>query len=106
VAPALLQLSPPPLQLLAGAVVLGAAWACPTGRYSEVRDNLHVKEVIVGDSERRHRYVVCLNPADETLMRLSSASGLSIAALYPDSSAMSIPNRHRSPNQCVVVFVG
>lgn len=31
------------------------------GRYQEVRDNLRVKEVIVGDGERRQRYVVCYN---------------------------------------------
>lgn len=34
------------------------------GRYHEVRDNLRVKEVIVGDGERRQRYVVCHNPAE------------------------------------------
>lgn len=32
------------------------------GRYHEVKDNLRVKEVIVGDGERRQRYVVCHNP--------------------------------------------
>lgn len=32
------------------------------GRYHEVRDNLRVKEVWVGDGERRRRYVVCHNP--------------------------------------------
>jgi hypothetical protein len=31
------------------------------GRYHEVRDNLRVKEVIVGDGEARRRYVVCSN---------------------------------------------
>lgn len=36
------------------------------GRYKRVRDNLRVKEVIVGDGERRQRYVVCHNPAEET----------------------------------------
>ncbi len=34
------------------------------GRYQEVRDNLRVKEVLVGDGERRRRYVVCHNPAE------------------------------------------
>jgi transposase len=34
------------------------------GRYKAVRDNLRVKEVFVGDGERRQRYVVCHN-ADE-----------------------------------------
>jgi len=31
------------------------------GRYKKVRDNLHVKEVVVGEGERRRRYVVCRN---------------------------------------------
>lgn len=39
------------------------------GRYHEVRDELRVKEVIVGDGERRQRYVVCHNPAEETRQR-------------------------------------
>lgn len=36
------------------------------GRYQEVKDNLRVKEVFVGEGERRQRYVVCHNPAEET----------------------------------------
>jgi transposase len=39
------------------------------GRYAEVRDNLRVKEVIVGDGEGRRRYVVCHNPAEEERQR-------------------------------------
>ena len=39
------------------------------GRYQEVQDNLRVKEVIVGDGERRRRYVVCHNPAEEERQR-------------------------------------
>jgi transposase len=31
------------------------------GRYKPVADNLQVKEVVVGDGERRKRYVLCLN---------------------------------------------
>jgi hypothetical protein len=34
------------------------------GRYREVAENLRVKEVIVGDGERRRRYVVCHNPLE------------------------------------------
>jgi transposase len=34
------------------------------GRYQTVVDNLRVKEVIVGDGERRRRYVVCFNPLE------------------------------------------
>jgi transposase len=39
------------------------------GRYKDVRDNLHVKEVVVGDGERRQRYVVCHNPEEEKRQR-------------------------------------
>lgn len=34
------------------------------GRYHEVRDNLRVKEVLIGDGERRRRYIVCHNLAE------------------------------------------
>lgn len=40
-----------------GEDVLGRA-----GRYKEVRENLRVKEVVVGDGELRRRYIVCHNP--------------------------------------------
>src|SRR6202167_2456617 len=33
-------------------------------RYKQVSDNLQVKEVWVGDGERRKRYVLCLNPQE------------------------------------------
>jgi transposase len=39
------------------------------GRYRVVKDNLRVKQVIVGDGERRQRYVVCHNPAEEERQR-------------------------------------
>jgi hypothetical protein len=44
--------------------VLGRA-----GRYKEVADNLRVKEVIVGDGERRRRYALCHNPDEERRQR-------------------------------------
>ena len=34
------------------------------GRYRQVAENLEVKEVIVGDGERRRRYAVCFNPIE------------------------------------------
>jgi len=34
------------------------------GRYREVAENLRVKAIIVGDGERRRRYVVCHNPLE------------------------------------------
>jgi transposase len=34
------------------------------GRFRELRDNLHVKEVVVGEGERHRRYIVCFNPKE------------------------------------------
>ena len=39
------------------------------GRYHAVAGNLEVKEVIVGNGERRQRYVVCHNPEEEKRQR-------------------------------------
>ncbi|MGH9096530.1 MAG: IS1634 family transposase [Acidimicrobiales bacterium] len=41
-----------------------AALARP-GRYHQAAGNLEVKEVVVGEGERRQRFVVCHNPEDE-----------------------------------------
>jgi transposase len=46
------------------------------GRYKAVRDNLRVKEVVIGDGERRRRYVVCHNPAEEKRQRAHRAKVL------------------------------
>jgi len=40
------------------------------GRYQKVADNLEVKEVTVGDGERRRRYVVCYNPEEAERQQL------------------------------------
>ena len=34
------------------------------GRYQVIKENLHAKEVIVGDGERRRRYILCYNPRE------------------------------------------
>jgi len=34
------------------------------GRYTVIKDNLHAKEVIVGNGERRRRYILCYNPKE------------------------------------------
>jgi Transposase DDE domain len=39
------------------------------GRYRPVADNLQVKEVWVGDGERRKRYVLCVNPLEAERQR-------------------------------------
>ena len=39
------------------------------GRYTVIRDNLQAKEVIVGDGERRRRYILCYNPNEAERQR-------------------------------------
>ena len=46
------------------------------GRYRKVADNLEVKEVWVGDGERRKRYVLCFNPAEADRQRTHRAQVL------------------------------
>jgi len=54
------------------------------GRYHKVRDNLEVKEIVVGDGERRRRFVLVFNPEqaekdkatrEKTLERIEEAIG-------------------------------
>ena len=40
-----------------------------SGRYKIISDNLHAKEVIVGDGERRRRYILCYNPYEAEKQR-------------------------------------
>ena len=46
------------------------------GRFQKVADNLRVKEVVVGEGERRRRYVVCHNPQEEQRQRAHRAQVL------------------------------
>lgn len=39
------------------------------GKYKVIKDNLHAKEVIVGDGERRRRYILCYNPKEAKRQR-------------------------------------
>ena len=39
------------------------------GRYTVFKDNLHAKEVILGDGERRKRYILCYNPKEAERQR-------------------------------------
>jgi transposase len=39
------------------------------GRYHQVRENLHIKEIIVGDGEARQRYVLVYNPSEAERQR-------------------------------------
>jgi transposase len=40
------------------------------GRYTAIKDNLQAKEVIIGDEERRRRYILCYNPKEAERQRL------------------------------------
>ncbi len=40
------------------------------GRYKVIKDNLQAKEVIVGDGERRRRYILCHNPKEAKRQQL------------------------------------
>jgi len=46
------------------------------GRYRKIAASLHVKEVTIGDGERRRRYVVCYNPDEERRQRKHRAQVL------------------------------
>lgn len=70
------------------------------GRYHVVRDNLEVKEVFVGDGERRRRYVVCHNPDEEARQRqhrkkLLERLGQELATLEPPA-----PGKAHSKRTC------
>ena len=39
------------------------------GRYTVFKDNLHAKEVVLGDGERRKRYILCYNPKEAERQR-------------------------------------
>jgi len=68
------------------------------GRYHVVRENLRVKEVFVGDGERRRRYVVCHNPEEEKRQRAHRQKILDelakeLATLKPPSAGESHSKR-------------
>lgn len=71
------------------------------GRYHEVRDNLRVKEVIVGDGERRRRYVVCHNP-DEAARQQAHRSKL-VAQLEAEIATMTDSDRGHSKRVCALL---
>ncbi len=40
------------------------------GRFTAIKDNLQAKEVVIGDGERRRRYILCYNPKEAERQRL------------------------------------
>jgi hypothetical protein len=70
------------------------------GRYHEVAGNLRVKEVIVGDGERRHRYVVCHNPAEEERQKRHRERLLELAAAELATLKAPKPGEPHSKRTC------
>jgi hypothetical protein len=71
------------------------------GRYHDVRENLQVKEVIVGDGERRRRYVVCHNPGEETRQR--EHRNKLVAQLEAELTAMQHSTTGHSKKACALI---
>jgi transposase len=61
------------------------------GRYTVIKDNLHAKEVIIGDGEMRKRYILCYNPKEAKRQRIHRAKVLEILekelARHPNKKA-------------------
>ena len=61
------------------------------GRYTVIKDNLHAKEVIIGDGEMRKRYILCFNPKEAKRQRKHRARVIEILekelARHPDKKA-------------------
>ncbi len=75
------------------------------GRYQETKDNLRVKEVVVGNGERRRRYVVCHNPAEEARQRTHRAKLL--AELKAEIEVMKArPDRKHAKRTCELLASG
>ena len=75
------------------------------GRYQEVKDGLRVKEVVVGDGERRRRYVVCHNPAEEARQRNHRAKVL--AELEAEIAVMKArPDHKHAKRTCALLASG
>jgi transposase len=61
------------------------------GRYTVIKDNLQVKEVIIGDGEMRKRYILCFNPKEAERQREHRAKVVEILekelARHPNKKA-------------------
>jgi hypothetical protein len=68
------------------------------GRYKDVRDNLRIKEVVVGDGARRRRYVVCHNPAEAE--RQSTHRDKLVAVLEQELAALQSAGDAHSKKAC------
>ncbi len=72
------------------------------GRLGRVRDNLRVKQVLVGDGERRRRYVVCYNPEEAERQRQHRQQVLAELEAELDSLQQQRGQRH-SKRSCALL---
>jgi transposase len=73
------------------------------GRYQVVRDNLRVKEVLVGDGERRRRYVVCHNPEEAARQRQHRAHLLGLLTAELATLEAPVPGQEHSKRTCALL---
>jgi transposase len=73
------------------------------GRYQVVAENLRVKEVVVGEGERRQRYVVCHNPAEAERQRHHRDKLLGELALELESLREAPAGTRHSKRTCELV---
>jgi transposase len=75
------------------------------GRYKKVKDNVRVKEVVVGDGARRQRYIVCHNPVEETRQRAHRSKV--VAEIEAELASMKqSPARGHSKRACELLASG
>ncbi|HET9593389.1 MAG TPA: IS1634 family transposase [Solirubrobacterales bacterium] len=75
------------------------------GRYADVTPSLRAKEVVLGEGERRRRYVLCLNEEEADKQRRHRAEGLevleaelaSLKADHPKAACRLIASRRFGP---------
>lgn len=70
------------------------------GRYKEVAGNLRVKEVVVGDGERRNRYVVCHNPQEAERQRRHREKLLEQLRAELESQREPVRDGHHAKQTC------
>jgi hypothetical protein len=73
------------------------------GRFQVVADHLRVKEVVVGDGERRRRYVVCHNPQEAARQRQHRERLLEQLRLELDSQCEPLHEDHHAKRTCELV---
>ena len=72
------------------------------GRYRKVAENLEVKEVIVGEGERRRRYAVCFNPLEAK--RQKAHREVLVKELEADLASLSDQSEGYSKRACPALY--